>query len=132
MRLLVMAVVVPAALLAGCGSGTSADEPSCTAPVLTASPEKVAPGGRVHLAGDDFWTSCPAPSDPATASPQPMGDLTLVLDEGTKSWVLARSVEPHGSHATLSHTVTIPKDAKPGRADIVVQAQNVATTVTVR
>jgi hypothetical protein len=131
MRVLVMAVVVPAALLAGCGSGTSADEPSCTAPVLTVSPEKVAPGGRVHLVGDDFWTSCPGPSDPATASPQPMGEVTLVLDQGTKSWVLARSVEPQGSHATLSHTVTIPKDAKPGRADIVVQTGNVATTVTV-
>jgi hypothetical protein len=131
MRSLVVSVVVPAALLAGCASGTSADEPSCTAPVLTVTPEKVAPGARVHLSGDDFWTSCPAPSDPATASPQPMGDLTLVLDQGAKAWVLARSVDPHGSHATLSHTVTIPKDAKPGRADIVVQSQNVATTVTV-
>jgi hypothetical protein len=131
MRALVMSVVAPAALLAGCASGTSADEPSCTAPVLMASPEKVAPGGQVHLDGDDFWTSCPGPSDPATASPQPMGEVTLVLDQGTRSWVLARSVEPHGSQATLSHTVTIPKDAKPGRADIVVQAQNVATTVTV-
>jgi hypothetical protein len=131
MRVLVVSVVVPAALLAGCTSGTSADEPSCTAPVLMATPEKVAPGGRVHLAGDDFWTSCPGPSDPATTSPQPMGDLTLVLDQGAKSWVLARSVDPHGSHATLSHTVTIPKDAQPGRADVVVQTQNVATTVTV-
>jgi hypothetical protein len=131
MRSLVASVLVPAALLAGCASGTSASEPSCTAPVLMASPEKVAPGGRVHLAGDDFWTSCPGPSDPATASPQPMGEVTLVLDQGAKSWVLARSVEPHGSHATLSYTVTIPKDAKPGRADVVVQTENVATTVTV-
>jgi hypothetical protein len=98
---------------------------------MTVSPERVAPGGRVHLAGDDSWTSCPGPSDPATASPQPMGDMTLVLDQGPKSWVLARSVEPHGSHATLSDTVTIPKNARPGRADIVVQTQNVATTVTV-
>ncbi|HEX4698328.1 MAG TPA: hypothetical protein VH857_03080 [Actinomycetes bacterium] len=57
--------------------------------------------------------------------------MTLVLDQGPKSWVLARSVEPHGSHATLSDTVTIPKNARPGRADIVVQTQNVATTVTV-
>jgi hypothetical protein len=131
MRSAVVAVVVPAVLLAGCASGTPASEPSCTAPVLTASPEQVAPGGRVHLAGDDFWTSCPGPSDPATASPQPMGEVTLVLDQGTRSWVLARSVEPHGSHATLSYTVAIPKDARPGRAEIVVQTQNVATTVTV-
>ena len=131
MRVLVVSVFVPAALLAGCTSGTSASEPSCTAPVLMASPEKVARGGRVHLAGEDFWTSCPAPSDPATASPQPMGDLTLVMDQGARSWVLARSLDPNGSHATLSHTVTIPKDAGPGRADIVVQTENVATTVTV-
>jgi hypothetical protein len=45
--------------------------------------------------------------------------------------VLARSLDPHGSHATLSHTVTIPTDAGPGRADIVVQTENIATTVTV-
>ena len=131
MKALVVAAVVPMALLAGCGSGTSASEPSCTAPILMASPQKVAPGGQVHLDGDDFWTSCPGPSDPVTASPQPMGEVTLVLDQGAKSWVLARSVEPHGSHATLTDTVTIPKDAQPGRADIVVQTQNVATTVTV-
>ena len=54
-----------------------------------------------------------------------------MLDQGAKSWVLARTVEPHGSHATLSYTVTIPKDGQPGRAEILVQAQNVATTVTV-
>jgi hypothetical protein len=131
MRSLVVSLLVPAALLAGCSSGTSAAEPSCTAPVLTASPLRVAPGARVHLDGTDFWTSCPGPSDPATASPQPMGEVTLVLDQGAKSWVLARSVEPHGSHAALSYTVTIPKDARPGRAEIVVQTQNVATTVTV-
>ena len=123
----VLAATIVAVALAGCSGGTLAGGTAhgqCEAPTLTVSPETAAPGETVAVTGAG-WTVCnDTPNDPSGEAP--WREVTVELRQDGTSRVLGTAPIEDGR---LDTEVTVPADARPGFALLVVGRTDATYTV---
>ncbi len=124
----VLAATIVAVALAGCSGGGvmsgGTAHGACEAPTLTVSPETAAPGETVAVTGAG-WTVCnDTPNDPSGEAP--WREVTVELRQDGASRVLGTAPIEDGR---LDTEVTVPADARPGFALLVVGRTDATYTV---
>ncbi|TDC53450.1 hypothetical protein E1212_05975 [Jiangella ureilytica] len=139
-RVVLGLLLVPVALVAGCGSdgpgASTSGDAACAAPLTFLAEPAVAPGQTVHVQADGLWSGCrdhgyvdedgrahyPEPE------PTPLTDQVVTfMQGGAKVELTVVDSDPTGA---VELDVTIPADAEAGPAVITVgRAMPAALTV---
>ena len=125
-RVWLAGAVLCVATVTGCSAGHlvlgSGGEAACAAPIVTVTPQTVAPGGAVTVAGENFLNACDDVGGVVDGTPLPSPSVgpsvgsSVLLVEGTATQELA-TVDA-ATDGRFSVEVTIPADATPGPAAI--------------
>jgi hypothetical protein len=122
-------VLITGALLTGCSSteGGSSSSGACAQPLTVAAVASVRPGESLDVSAEDMWTEC---HDQGETDPlSPLTNLPVVWRQSGGDVELAR-VDADPDSGRASATVTVPKDAAVGTAQVVIgDAQPVKITI---